>query len=615
VSVGWVWATRPSGCPCDQSVNRWRRLLRIVCRHSKHGKFQSRLTPTPNSFFAMLSIYVNIFCPKFSGSSGKWIEGAKENDIAGSMGDEDGYYYENLSDYENDLYDLNHEADRAEDESESAPDEEDCEGEHTSGDESTDPASRSRAVSGNASLPPVAPSPPSLDTNGILNGYEEDEEDSTISDDERDLIYSSLYHSNTTHLTTTPSKKTAQPTSDSPQKPKGKGKRSKSPDQPSGLASTKFTFELDLDNIPSPSIAVEQQPRQVINIDSDSDDDNFHTRGRYFAPQDHIRTPAQQPLCYRCNQRGHIVKDCPHTLCRICGAIDAHHERLCPSRHTCTNCGQRGHQTRDCPIRHNEDPSKPCSMCRGWGHVSAICHQIWRLYRPADPTRTKHSDFARWCYNCGVEGHLGDECKRPRPLHVQGGRVGPIVSAFGQANVPEWVKLSSQRPDQSKKRKNKVDEEDDEDDWFHNREKQKDKPNSVPPRKVGSINIKPSTVASKPKSRREPAENAAEARRSSSEHMKFTMKVGVRRNLQDRITTPPPAGRPRSNDRNSVDSYRPAKDSYRPQGNSYRPQGDSYVPRHGDRDREAFHRRDADLRDWGAEMDHWKRNRDSDSRW
>ena len=217
-------------------------------------------------------------------------------------------------------------------------------------------------------------------------------------------------------------------------------------------------------------------------------------------------------------------------------------------------------------------------MCGNYGHVSATCHQIWRYYRSVEPDKMEMCrDIERYCYNCSAVGHLGDDCSRPRPFYVQGGKRGIVVSAFGEGNVPEWAEIS--KPNKTKRKNNSetILEDDDDEGWFAGQPREPAKPT----RKIGGIKLNNNTM------RREAMANAAEARRK-----------------KDRLpneSLPPPGRGHRSRDRSperpgrngssSVDSYRPNYRRNRP-------------PR--DDDREG--------RDWESKVGQWRRNREID-RW
>ena len=139
------------------------------------------------------------------------------------------------------------------------------------------------------------------------------------------------------------------------------------------------------------------------------------------------------------------------------------------------------------------------------------CHQIWRYYKPVDPARMEMvSEIDRCCYNCAERGHLGDDCNKPRPFHVQGGRIGTVISAFGEGNVPEWAKVSksalpprkAERTKSSVKSGKRRGNNMDQDDWFANnsRNTQRDSP-PKPVRKIGGIKMKPITSATSTASR------------------------------------------------------------------------------------------------------------------
>jgi len=182
-------------------------------------------------------------------------------------------------------------------------------------------------------------------------------------------------------------------------------------------------------------------------------------------------------------------------------------------------------------------------------------------------------DIERYCYNCAGAGHLGDDCTKPRPWYVQGGKIGVVVSAFGEGNVPDWAKLGNSPPKRSKsgksaKRKaNVVEEEEpeeDDDGWFgerlreNNRERERQKgPPKHPQRSL----------------QREAIANAAESRRKS-----------------------PP--------QSYVQSYRPQPPDL---ARDRSPLVDSYRPDYRSRDRAQKNERD-----WDARANHWRRERDLD---
>jgi len=180
-----------------------------------------------------------------------------------------------LADCENDICDLNQSADRAENKPQAEEAEDESSGKQLGQNGSDDTEtkalpSRGKVFSRNPSSPIVS-GPPGNDPLAMFNGCDEGDDDSSISDDERDLIYSQLYHSITVQPTLI-APAVPQNSSNSLHKTEAKEKQTKLGDQPPDLSCTKFTFELDLDNIPPPPVPVEPPP-EVVNIDSDSDDD------------------------------------------------------------------------------------------------------------------------------------------------------------------------------------------------------------------------------------------------------------------------------------------------------------------------------------------------------
>ncbi|KAI9447747.1 hypothetical protein H4582DRAFT_1801919 [Lactarius indigo] len=174
-------------------------------------------------------------------------------------------------------------------------------------------------------------------------------------------------------------------------------------------------------------------PIQIVQpVDSDSDAESYIeyldyddrlTAGtvRYF------ETPAEEQKQTR-------------FVCKRCGAESEHRTRECPIMITCPN-------------RHSRDKVSQyddCDRCGSHAHNTNECPTIWRLYEyVTDREREailRHRESKQslalgeggegyiahdeWCYNCGNSGHLGDDCKDPRPHDTSS-----APSAFGQFNT------------------------------------------------------------------------------------------------------------------------------------------------------------------------------------
>jgi hypothetical protein len=211
----------------------------------------------------------------------------------------------------------------------------------------------------------------------------------------------------------------------------------------------------------------------------------------------------------------------------------------------------------------------------------------------------------RYCYNCASAGHLGDDCTRPRPLYVRGGRIGLVVSAFGEGNVPEWVErpnraLPNQKATRKLKRKAKQleeenetkdddggddDDDDDDDGWFGDQPREAPKP----ARKIGGIKL------GDPKRRKavNPAEPGWTGTRDRFIPSEDPFPRNASRKLQSRIRSPVRQGAHRA----------PPVDSYRPINRSV----DSYRPRHSS---ESQHRANyPNTRDLEARINHGSRDK------
>ncbi|KAI0291756.1 hypothetical protein BC826DRAFT_1186821 [Russula brevipes] len=208
-------------------------------------------------------------------------------------------------------------------------------------------------------------------------------------------------------------------------------------------------------------------PVQIIQpADSDSDSESYIEYldygiawyapdvVRYFKPpteeQKHVRF-----VCKRCGAEGeHRTNECPVLICLTCGARDEHTTRSCPISKTCFSCGMKGHINKDCPNRHSGgmvNNYDDCDRCGSDMHNTNECPTIWRLYEYVTDhereailqLRESKQSLAlgqggegyiasdEWCYNCGDNGHLGDDCKElPRPQDAPS-----APSAFGLYNT------------------------------------------------------------------------------------------------------------------------------------------------------------------------------------
>ncbi|KAG0664028.1 hypothetical protein C6P46_001888 [Rhodotorula mucilaginosa] len=141
------------------------------------------------------------------------------------------------------------------------------------------------------------------------------------------------------------------------------------------------------------------------------DDSAAPTTGRYYKEADLTKT------CVLCGEHGHSSRDCTHSQCFICGAIDTDHEaRNCPVALVCSACGSRGHFARDCPIAPGARGSygQRCSRCGSSNHGAPNCPSQWRVYDTSGPKPPKRKVVLA-CANCGSgKDHFIDDCMMPR---------------------------------------------------------------------------------------------------------------------------------------------------------------------------------------------------------
>ena len=110
--------------------------------------------------------------------------------------------------------------------------------------------------------------------------------------------------------------------------------------------------------------------------------------------------------CKNCNERGHIVADCPlPTKCR-----------------SCYFCGMKTHLSRFCREAQqlknfeNRTRSSECDRCNLMGHTSTCCPERWRQFHltiepgPIISKLSLRRTEGKSCYNCWQTDHFGYEC-------------------------------------------------------------------------------------------------------------------------------------------------------------------------------------------------------------
>jgi len=140
--------------------------------------------------------------------------------------------------------------------------------------------------------------------------------------------------------------------------------------------------------------------------------------GRYFGVAD---PDASEPICSNCHQRGHKRAKCTVVVCHLCGKVGDHYESQCPISMVCSNCGKKGHYRNNCPEKRRYNY---CTYCNSRSHSTDRCPNIWRSYivkkisNTDSGRRDMYPNELIFCYNCGHNGHFGDDCPFPRVSHT-----------------------------------------------------------------------------------------------------------------------------------------------------------------------------------------------------
>lgn len=166
-------------------------------------------------------------------------------------------------------------------------------------------------------------------------------------------------------------------------------------------------------------------------VNNDNDElRELRGEGRYFGVED---PENSGPICSNCHQRGHRRNQCKTVVCHLCGKIGDHYESQCPNSMVCTNCGKKGHYKSQCTERHRYNY---CTYCNSRSHPTDRCPNIWRSYIVLSKKKISYPTGKVYCYNCGKEGHFGDDCPSPRVTRT------PNIngSAFNGENLPQQLR-------------------------------------------------------------------------------------------------------------------------------------------------------------------------------
>ena len=152
----------------------------------------------------------------------------------------------------------------------------------------------------------------------------------------------------------------------------------------------------------------------------DLDPEALNKQLRYF----HVGTLSENvdlglPVkCLACGGAGHDSESCEALTCRSCGAYNKHVKVRCPTKSKCSKCRENGHNELLCPYKLKQISLDEitCDLCQLVGHVEEDCEMMWRTSGPpwvSEIYSNIHIQLS--CYECGNQGHLGNDCPTRRP--------------------------------------------------------------------------------------------------------------------------------------------------------------------------------------------------------
>lgn len=180
------------------------------------------------------------------------------------------------------------------------------------------------------------------------------------------------------------------------------------------------------------SATLEKKPSKIQQLDGAIDlqpngsilkelnPESLNQQLRYFhvgkSPEDvDLNLPVK---CLACGGAGHTSESCDGLRCSKCGDYNNHLTIRCPANPKCSKCRESGHSESSCPYKLKVISSDEvtCDLCQVVGHIEEDCELMWRTSeRRWVPDIYPNIRIRLSCYECGTQGHLGNDCPSRRP--------------------------------------------------------------------------------------------------------------------------------------------------------------------------------------------------------
>lgn len=171
--------------------------------------------------------------------------------------------------------------------------------------------------------------------------------------------------------------------------------------------------------------------------------------------------------CLTCGAKGHMAPDCEMLDCTTCGAFNDHITPDCPLNVKCPKCRVPGHTEEMCSSKlqmPREDIT--CDLCDCRGHVEEDCELFWRTSGAPWKLNLPLGQIHVSCHECGLTGHLGNECPSRRPRKPMGTsswsvhQTGPTPTSYGSVELRSPERATKKRKILDPSKSSRDDEED-----------------------------------------------------------------------------------------------------------------------------------------------------------